>query len=163
MIYVCDIMLQLKLDSVKDKILELIQCWAHAFKDNSDYRAVGDVYTALKNEGEWEQSRLIRYCHMKIIYKYKYDNSLISHIFHLDGSTHMLVATLQAHTSSGIWPNHCHSPVQGPNVSHVWFSCIFHLYCGFPLLHFTSSLYVCWLYYIMCQISSSFSILKAFP
>ena len=52
MIYVCDIMLQLKLDSVKDKILELIQCWAHAFKDNSDYRAVGDVYTALKNEGE---------------------------------------------------------------------------------------------------------------
>ena len=52
MIYMCDIMLQLKLDSVKDKILELIQCWAHAFKDNSDYRAVGDVYTALKNEGE---------------------------------------------------------------------------------------------------------------
>lgn len=39
------------MDSVKAKILELIQCWSHAFRENSDYKAVTEAYNELKAEG----------------------------------------------------------------------------------------------------------------
>ncbi|CDW54649.1 hepatocyte growth factor regulated tyrosine [Trichuris trichiura] len=38
-------------DKVKDKILELIQCWAHAFRENPDYRIVKDTHNLMKLEG----------------------------------------------------------------------------------------------------------------
>lgn len=42
---------EVKPDPVKTKILELIQCWAHAFKKNPNLKIVEDYYTALKFEG----------------------------------------------------------------------------------------------------------------
>ncbi|KRY21465.1 Hepatocyte growth factor-regulated tyrosine kinase substrate [Trichinella patagoniensis] len=38
-------------DKVKDKVLELIQCWAHAFRDNPEYKIVKDTHTLMKLEG----------------------------------------------------------------------------------------------------------------
>uniref|UniRef100_A0A5S6QYU6 Hepatocyte growth factor-regulated tyrosine kinase substrate n=1 Tax=Trichuris muris TaxID=70415 RepID=A0A5S6QYU6_TRIMR len=38
-------------DKVKDKILELIQCWAHAFRENPEYRIVKDTHNLMKLEG----------------------------------------------------------------------------------------------------------------
>ncbi|VDP04911.1 unnamed protein product [Soboliphyme baturini] len=38
-------------DKVKEKILELIQCWAHAFRDKPEYRLVKDTHTLMKLEG----------------------------------------------------------------------------------------------------------------
>ncbi|KAF6039700.1 HGS [Bugula neritina] len=42
---------KLKTDSVKAKILELIQCWAFAFRDNSEYQVVTDTFNEMKNTG----------------------------------------------------------------------------------------------------------------
>lgn len=36
---------------MKTKVLELIQCWAHAFKKNPNLKVVEDYFTALKFEG----------------------------------------------------------------------------------------------------------------
>ena len=38
---------------MKGKILELIQTWAHAFRNEPSYKAVEDTYHLLKMEGEW--------------------------------------------------------------------------------------------------------------
>lgn len=40
-----------KSDPVKTKVLELIQCWSHAFKKNPNYKIVEDYYNAMKLEG----------------------------------------------------------------------------------------------------------------
>ena len=40
-----------KPDPVKAKLLELIQCWAHAFKKNPNYRVVEDYFNSMKLEG----------------------------------------------------------------------------------------------------------------
>lgn len=40
-----------KSDPVKSKVLELIQCWSHAFKKNPNYRIVEDYFNAMKLEG----------------------------------------------------------------------------------------------------------------
>lgn len=40
-----------KSDPIKKKILELIQCWAHAFKRNPNYKIVEDYYNSMKLEG----------------------------------------------------------------------------------------------------------------
>ena len=40
-----------KPDPIKAKILELIQCWSHAFKKNPNYKIVEDFYNAMKLEG----------------------------------------------------------------------------------------------------------------
>ncbi len=40
-----------KPDPVKAKVLELIQCWSHAFKKNPNYKIVEDFYNAMKLEG----------------------------------------------------------------------------------------------------------------
>ncbi|XP_067935234.1 hepatocyte growth factor-regulated tyrosine kinase substrate-like [Watersipora subatra] len=42
---------KLKVDSVKAKILELIQCWEYAFRDNSEYSAVSETFNEMKNSG----------------------------------------------------------------------------------------------------------------
>ena len=44
---------QLKIDSVKAKILELVQCWAYAFRDNNDYKIVVDTFNEMKNSGKF--------------------------------------------------------------------------------------------------------------
>jgi len=41
-----------KPDPVKIKVLELIQCWMHAFKKNPNYKVVEDYYNAMKLEGD---------------------------------------------------------------------------------------------------------------
>jgi growth factor-regulated tyrosine kinase substrate len=38
-------------DPIRAKILELIQCWSHAFKKNPNYKIVEDFYNAMKLEG----------------------------------------------------------------------------------------------------------------
>ena len=38
-------------DPIKSKILELIQCWSHAFKKNPNYKIVEDFYNVMKLEG----------------------------------------------------------------------------------------------------------------
>lgn len=38
-------------DKVKDKILELIQCWSHAFREKSEYKIVNDTHNLMKLEG----------------------------------------------------------------------------------------------------------------
>lgn len=40
-----------KNDPIKAKILELIQCWAHGFKKNPNYKIVEDYYNSMKLEG----------------------------------------------------------------------------------------------------------------
>lgn len=42
---------QIKPDPIKSKVLELIQCWSHAFKKNPNYKLVEDYYTHMKVEG----------------------------------------------------------------------------------------------------------------
>ena len=43
--------LQRKPDPVKGKILELIQVWAHAFRNEPQYKIIQDTLTILKVEG----------------------------------------------------------------------------------------------------------------
>ncbi|XP_055682911.1 hepatocyte growth factor-regulated tyrosine kinase substrate [Lutzomyia longipalpis] len=38
-------------ENVKNKMLELIQCWAYAFRTSQKYRAIKDTMTILKSEG----------------------------------------------------------------------------------------------------------------
>jgi len=38
-------------ENVKEKVLELIQTWAHAFRKSPKYRAVQDVFNIMKTEG----------------------------------------------------------------------------------------------------------------
>uniref|UniRef100_A0A915HQ45 Hepatocyte growth factor-regulated tyrosine kinase substrate n=1 Tax=Romanomermis culicivorax TaxID=13658 RepID=A0A915HQ45_ROMCU len=38
-------------EKVKDKILELIQCWAHAFRSKAEYKIVVDTHNLMKLEG----------------------------------------------------------------------------------------------------------------
>ncbi|CAL8124153.1 unnamed protein product [Orchesella dallaii] len=38
-------------DNIREKVLELIQCWAHAFRKIPSYRAVQDVLNIMKAEG----------------------------------------------------------------------------------------------------------------
>ena len=40
-------------DPVKEKILELIQTWSHAFRNEAKYKAVEDCFHLLKMEGMW--------------------------------------------------------------------------------------------------------------
>lgn len=40
-----------KSDPIKAKILELIQCWGHAFKKNPNYKIVEDYFNSMKLEG----------------------------------------------------------------------------------------------------------------
>ncbi len=40
-----------KNDPIKAKILELVQCWAHAFKRNPNYKIVEDYFNSMKLEG----------------------------------------------------------------------------------------------------------------
>ena len=49
------LLFQLKVDSVKAKILELIQCWAYAFRENSDYKIVSETFNEMKNSGKHVQ------------------------------------------------------------------------------------------------------------
>uniref|UniRef100_A0A8C9VR49 Hepatocyte growth factor-regulated tyrosine kinase substrate n=1 Tax=Scleropages formosus TaxID=113540 RepID=A0A8C9VR49_SCLFO len=39
--------------SVRDKLLYLIQAWAHAFRNEPKYKVVQDTYQIMKMEGEW--------------------------------------------------------------------------------------------------------------
>lgn len=39
-------------EKVKEKILELIQCWAHAFRDKPEYKIVKDTHALMKLEGK---------------------------------------------------------------------------------------------------------------
>lgn len=39
-------------DKVKDKILELIQCWSYAFREKPEYKIVNDTHNLMKLEGE---------------------------------------------------------------------------------------------------------------
>ena len=41
-----------KADYVKVKILQLIQCWANAFRENQDYKMIVDTYDMMKLEGD---------------------------------------------------------------------------------------------------------------
>lgn len=38
-------------EKVKEKVLELIQCWAHAFRDQPEYSIVKDTLNLMKMEG----------------------------------------------------------------------------------------------------------------
>lgn len=40
-------------DNVRSRILELIQIWAHAFRNEPKYRAVQDIFNMLKMEGNF--------------------------------------------------------------------------------------------------------------
>uniref|UniRef100_A0A914UMU4 Hepatocyte growth factor-regulated tyrosine kinase substrate n=1 Tax=Plectus sambesii TaxID=2011161 RepID=A0A914UMU4_9BILA len=40
-----------KADKVKEKILELVQCWSHAFKSKPEYKIVADTHNLMKLEG----------------------------------------------------------------------------------------------------------------
>lgn len=39
--------------NVRNKILSLIQAWAHAFRNEPKYKVVQDTYQIMKVEGEW--------------------------------------------------------------------------------------------------------------
>lgn len=41
--------------NVRNKILYLIQAWAHAFRNEPKYKVVQDTYQIMKVEGELEQ------------------------------------------------------------------------------------------------------------
>jgi growth factor-regulated tyrosine kinase substrate len=38
-------------DNVKEKILELVQCWSSAFRNNPEYKIFGDTHNLLKMNG----------------------------------------------------------------------------------------------------------------
>jgi len=40
-----------KTDPIKSKILELVQCWSHAFRKNPNYKIVEDYFNSMKLEG----------------------------------------------------------------------------------------------------------------
>lgn len=42
--------------NVRNKILYLIQAWAHAFRNEPKYKVVQDTYQIMKVEGEWESA-----------------------------------------------------------------------------------------------------------
>lgn len=42
---------QIRPDTVKNKILELIQVWSHAFRNEPSYKVVQDTYNLMKLEG----------------------------------------------------------------------------------------------------------------
>ena len=46
---ICDI--QKRPDPVKGKVLELIQIWSHAFRNEPSYKIVQDTYSDMKREG----------------------------------------------------------------------------------------------------------------
>ncbi|CCM03708.1 uncharacterized protein FIBRA_05854 [Fibroporia radiculosa] len=48
---------------VKSKILRLVQNWALAFEGKSSLTYVGDIYKALKNEGEFRHPVILSYGH----------------------------------------------------------------------------------------------------
>ena len=43
--------LQVRPDPVKTKVLELIQCWSHAFRNEGSYKIVQDTFQLMKLEG----------------------------------------------------------------------------------------------------------------
>ncbi len=49
--HITSLFLQTRADPVKAKILELIQVWSHAFRNEASYKAVQDTYHLMKMEG----------------------------------------------------------------------------------------------------------------
>lgn len=41
--------------NVRNKILYLIQAWAHAFRNEPKYKVVQDTYQIMKVEGKWNK------------------------------------------------------------------------------------------------------------
>uniref|UniRef100_A0A3Q3WCK4 Hepatocyte growth factor-regulated tyrosine kinase substrate n=1 Tax=Mola mola TaxID=94237 RepID=A0A3Q3WCK4_MOLML len=50
-----DLLKKLTEPNVRNKILYLIQAWAHAFRNEPKYKVVQDTYQILKVEGKWRQ------------------------------------------------------------------------------------------------------------
>ena len=42
---------QKSVDPVRGKMCELMQVWAHAFRNESSYKIIPDMYNLMKNEG----------------------------------------------------------------------------------------------------------------
>jgi len=38
-------------EKVKEKVLELIQCWAHVFRNTPEYKIINDTHNLMKLEG----------------------------------------------------------------------------------------------------------------
>ena len=45
-------------EKIKEKVLELIQCWAHAFRGKSEYKIVADTHNLMKLEGNRRVGRI---------------------------------------------------------------------------------------------------------